>query len=213
MNARTDAGYSLVELLVVLALIGFIAVAIAGGVRFGSRAWEKSGADVDTIERMNGAQNLLRALLQRIIPRDIDPNAPGDESLFAGARDTLAFTAASPSAFNANGLARFELSVTRAGNVQSLELSWQSANAAPTHQILVTGARDIAFSYAVKDKSGGLSWTDSWSGQSGAPALVMIRATYPDGAGRRWPELIVRPRISRDATCVYDPVSFSCRHG
>ncbi|MCE9521370.1 MAG: prepilin-type N-terminal cleavage/methylation domain-containing protein [Alphaproteobacteria bacterium] len=214
MKQRKDHGYSLVELLVVLALLGFISIAVAGGVRFGSRAWEKSGANVDLIERMDGAQTLLRTLLQRVVPRELDPNFSIDPNLFAGAPDSLSFTAGAPSAFGSNGNAHFQLRVIRDANLQSLSLSWRSANAtAPAQQQrLIAGARTITFAYATRDQAGRMAWTDTWTGQSGAPALVMIRATFPEGSQMRWPELIVRPRVARDPSCIYDPVAFSCRH-
>lgn len=215
MIARNANGYSLVELLVVLALTGFISIAIAGGVNFGSRAWEKSGANVDMLERMNGAQTLLRNLFQRVLPRDLNPNIAADPDLFSGARDSLSFAAQAPSAFGAAGLARFQLRVIGNGATKALTLSWQSAAgaAARQEQVLISGARDISLAYATRDQNGIVSWGDTWTGLPGAPALVMVRATFPDGVRAKWPELIVRPRISRDPSCVYDPVSFGCRHG
>jgi prepilin-type N-terminal cleavage/methylation domain-containing protein len=215
MMQRPDSGYSLVELLVVLALLGLMSLAMSGGMSFGARAWEKSGADVEALERMSGAQSLLRTLLQRVVPRTIDPNVAADPDLFTGTRDNLSFAAQSPSAFGAAGLARFQLRVLRDGRAQSLVLSWQSSsgNAARQQQILIEDARDIALAYATRDQNGVVSWSETWTAQPGAPALVMVRASFADGKKFKWPDLIVRPRIARDPTCIYDPVSFDCRHG
>jgi general secretion pathway protein J len=215
MSARNDGGYSLVELLVVLALTGLISVAIAGGIGFGSRAWERSGANVEALERMDGAQTLLRNLFQRVLPRDLNPNIAADPDLFSGTRDSLSFAAQTPSAFGAGGLARFQLRVVGVGATRSLILSWQGAagRTSRQEQALIVGARDISLAYATRDQNGIVSWADSWTSLPGAPALVMVRASFPDGVRAQWPDLIVRPRISRDPSCIYDPVSFGCRHG
>lgn len=212
MSMRGEQGYSLLELMIALALLGFIAIAIAGGVRFGARAWEASDAKVDAIERVQGAQNLLRTLLQQAVPRDLDPGIAVDPELFRGTSERLAFTAAAPSAFGAGGLRQFELRVERAQGGKRLVLAWRDQGS-NERQAIVGGARELRFAYGTLDQNGSLGWTDDWSVQSGAPALVMIRAVFPDGSKARWPDLIVRTRIMRDPSCVYDADVFSCRHG
>ncbi len=214
MKRHNESGYSLVELLVVLALFGLIAIAMTGGIRFGARAWEKSGAQVDAIERIEGAQNMLRTLLQRVVPRDLNPENPADPDVFQASRHRMTFTALSPSAIEANGLARFVLEVTEASGKKQLNLSWTgiNGNSGRQSQSLLVDANDISFSFATLDQTGVFVWRDDWIEQSGAPALVIVRAKFPSGSAIQWPELVIRPRISRDPSCVYDPVSFSCRH-
>ncbi|MEQ1867259.1 MAG: prepilin-type N-terminal cleavage/methylation domain-containing protein [Alphaproteobacteria bacterium] len=206
-------GYSLLELVISLALLGFIAVAMNGGVRFGARAWEASEEKVEAAERMQGAQNLLRTLLQRAMPRELDPAFAVDLDLFRGTAGTLSFTASAPSAFGAEGLTRFDLRVEGGPGGQQLLLAWKGANtpAQPNTQTLVAGADAIAIAYAARDGAS-FRWTDNWSDQSGAPQLVMIRATFPPGSGRRWPPLIVRTRITQDPLCVYNADTFGCPH-
>jgi general secretion pathway protein J len=206
-------GYSLLELVIALALLGFIAVAMSGGIRFGARAWEASEAKVEAAERVQGAQNLLRTLLQRAMPRELDPSFAVDLDLFRGTASALSFTATAPSAFGAEGLARFDLRVDGAPGAQQLVLAWQGAHstADAKTQTLVAGADAIAISYAVRDGAG-FRWTESWSDQSGAPQLVMIQAAFPPGSGRRWPPLVVRTRITQDPLCVYNADTFGCPH-
>lgn len=205
-------GYSLLELVIALALLGFIAVAMTGGIRFGARAWEVSEQKVESVERLEGAQNLLRSLLQRAVPRQLDPAFAVDLDLFRGTAEALTFTASAPSAFGAEGLTRFELRVEGDAPAQRLLLSWQGANgAAPAKtQELVAGAERIDIAYAVREQTGGLRWRDSWSDQSGAPVLVMIRALFPKSSNRRWPPLIVRTRITHDPLCLYNADTFGC---
>jgi prepilin-type N-terminal cleavage/methylation domain-containing protein len=207
-------GYSLLELVIALALLGFIAVAMTGGIGFGARAWEASEQQVDSVEQLQGAQNLLRALLQRAVPRELDPAFAVDLDLFRGTATTLTFTANAPSAFGALGLTRFELRIEGEPAAQRLVMSWQGTNdAAPAKaRQLLAGAQRIDISYAARDQSGVFRWSDSWRDQSGAPALVMIRASFPAGTKRRWPPLIVRTRITHDPLCAYDVGTFGCHH-
>lgn len=208
-------GYSLAELLVVLALLGMISVAISSGMRFGARVWEKSGQQVTAMDTVVGAQSLLRTVLQRVIPRDLDPGIPADPALFRGAQDRMSFTANSAAAVDANGIARFELSTIDRAGQKSLLLKWTPVSGPKTvqSQEIVSNASSISFSYAVLDQTGVFVWRRDWEGQSGVPALISVSVRYPGSSTLVWPEFLVRPRVAREPTCIYDPVSFGCRHG
>mgnify|MGYP006214980911 CR=1 FL=1 len=56
-------------------------------------------------------------------------------------------------------------------------------------------------------------WLDSWRGKQPLPKLVRLRIGFPAGDARRWPELIVSPRITDDANCAFDVVAQRCRSG
>lgn len=213
-SSASQQGYSLAELLVVLVLLGMIAVAMAGGMRFGSRLWEKSQSLAEQHDTVSGAQSLLRTVFQRIIPRDLDPGIPNDPDLFRATPSRMSFTAVSPAAVDASEIARFELLVTGEAGRMKLSLVWSplSGKLARHVQTLATDAREIQFWFAKLDQNGNLAWQREWADETGAPALIVIRVSGQPGSAVYWPELIVRPRISREPTCIYDPISFGCRH-
>lgn len=207
-------GYSLLELVVAMALLGFISIAMSGGIQFGARAWEASETKVEAQERLQGAQTLLRTVLQRAMPRELDPSFAVDLDLFRGSAGELAFTASAPSAFGAEGLVRFELRVDGEPGAQRLVLLWQSVNSAAPAQnrVLVAGAASVGLSYGARDQVGGLVWTEDWQGRSGAPAAVAIRVNFPQGSGQFWPPFVARTRITHDPLCVYNADTFGCPH-
>ena len=214
MRARPQAGYSLIELLVVLALIGLMAIAMSGGIHFGARVWERTESDVEGGEIARSGHALLRSLLASVSPRQPDPNRKGEAPAFSGARDRITFLVAAPASLGALGVARVELTARRDGRVASLAISYRAERGPANAQqhIVLTGAREIVFSYA-RISGGALAWSDHWQLPGAVPALIRVRAAFPPGSGVSWPDLIVRPNLDRDAACIFDPVSFGCRHG
>lgn len=202
-----ERGYSLLELLLALALLGFITLAMAGGFRFGTRAWERSEDKVASIERIQGAQRILRTLLQGAVPRDLDPSQAGDPELFRGTGRSLSFVANASSTLGGGGAVRYRLLIEGIGERRNLVLAWRAAGS--ERRLAVLSAREISLAYARRDQTGRLIWAGEWLDQSGAPALVRVRASLEDGV---WPDLIVRLRIMRDPSCLYNPDTFECRH-
>jgi prepilin-type N-terminal cleavage/methylation domain-containing protein len=215
MKRGHDAGYTLAELLVVLALLGVMAVLMAEGLRFGGRVWETASRRTNDIETVSGGQALLRTVLQRIVPRSPDPSSTVDEDLFRGTGTQMSFIALAPAAMEARGLARFELAVKSTLRGQSLVLSWVPLSGVEggEKRVIVTEAFSVTLHYAQREAGGALAWREAWSDPARAPELVRVRVLPLKGKGAAWPELLVRPRISRDPTCLYDPVSFGCRDG
>ncbi len=105
-STRGDDGYTIVELLVVLLLLGFNATAMSAGMQFGTRVWERSESRISASQTDDTAQTALRNLLSSATPRIEDGFVR-----FHGEPNYVAFDAAPPPAFGASGMARMEISL------------------------------------------------------------------------------------------------------
>lgn len=213
MKASSQSGYSLVELLVVLALLGLIAIAVTGGLSFGSRVWERTERQVSSLEASGGGHQVLRALLSGMYPRKSGEAGQVRTVEFEGARDRMTLLTAASAQLGVAGVAKVTLFVERKGDVVDLGLTLEpeAGGLPPRRATLVEGAKAVAFSYA--DTGGGaVNWTDAWQPQERPPALIRIRVTSLPGQ-LAWPEFVVRTRINQPAGCIFDPVSFGCRNG
>jgi prepilin-type N-terminal cleavage/methylation domain-containing protein len=67
-NDPSDAGFTLLELLVAMTLLGLLMTVVFGGLRFGARAWERAETDSSGTDEIRLAQSILRHELELPIP-------------------------------------------------------------------------------------------------------------------------------------------------
>ena len=224
-EAARAAGFTLVELLIALALLGLLSLAIFGELRFGTHAWSAVARVDQEAETIGAVQALLRLKLQTAYPmltRATDLSEAGGERHvdFDGARDALGFVSFLPDRAGPPVTARLTLRAepTPDGDALRLVAAWRPAlgpgndGAAPVGSVLLERIAALRFSYyGVPEGRTAPEWTDSWTQRRDLPQLVSVTVAFPDGDRRRWPELIVAPRIRADVTCVFDPLIKDCR--
>lgn len=89
------AGFTLLELLISLTIVGIILVIIFGSLRIGSRAWEKGEADVEAQQRERVVLELIKRQIASICVRNIKI---GDKEpyLFKGDQRSMEFMSSLP---------------------------------------------------------------------------------------------------------------------
>jgi general secretion pathway protein J len=218
--SHAEAGFTLVELLVALTLVALLVPMVFGGFRFGVRVW--SGAEAVT-ER--GELASVRAVLSDRISMAYPDFLGGDPTSqhvdFTGDHDRLAFLSPTPAAAGGASFSRFTLMLTGTGMAKRLVMNWQpefgSDDAAKAEGLvhdtdLVDAVAKLELSYYGRVAGDeGPAWHDAWQGQLRLPQLVRIRLGFRDDDDRAWPDLLIRPMVTMDATCAFDPVSRSCR--
>ena len=211
---RGEAGFSLVEMLVALVLLGLAALLMAQGFASGRRLWTDQERRVVAGEAVESAQSLVRDRIERLRPvtrmAGLAPYADLD-----GAPDRLEFLSIPPDAERPAPLRRYRLALSDHGDLvlgSAARASTDQAGEPYADQALVKGTQSLDIDYFGPARPGDApGWQRDWTRRASPPQLVRIRVTFPAGDRRTWPELIVAPAASLDTLCAVDPATGGCR--
>ncbi len=218
MTTPAEQGFTLVELLVALAVLGLAAAMLGGGINmaalFAARTERRNGA----LDELAATQSLIRYRIGRSLPiRRLDTSDPIVDA--TGDPESFTFYAGPPPARGADNPYRYHIFRSATGDLMMLETSALDSRlasnprsmAGATATRLLGGARRLSFAYFGEDKvNGGRRWQANWAGHAELPELVRLRIEFAPDDARRWPELIVRPRATLSRSCTPDPLTLRC---
>jgi general secretion pathway protein J len=200
-----SSGYTLVEMLVALTLLGFIMVLLGGSFQFGARTWEITSREIDRGSEVEAAQGFLRRQLAQILPLSFHAAAAEKQPVFAGGSDHLRFSAPLSLPSAAAGLHIFALGRSDTGSTGDLTLQWQvyRPDWSPPQdallgepQTLLTGITDLRLAYYGRvDALADPMWQSEWKGK-GLPTLIRIDVAFPESDRRSWPSFLVALKSS-----------------
>ena len=206
---RTEAsgGFTLVEVLVALTLLGLISVALVTGLRFGARAWERGDTRLTAVHEVAA----VRAFLARSLAQGL-PGEGARQRLHAGwdgAPARLAFTTPGPHALDPAGAVRLTLAAEPGPDGRRLVVSWGADRPRPRTgaavpetrgpgRILLRGLSRVRFRYYGADGDAPPRWRDTWSADR-TPWLVAIEIAFAAADRPPWPTLVVAPRTATPA--------------
>ncbi|WP_315722114.1 MULTISPECIES: prepilin-type N-terminal cleavage/methylation domain-containing protein [unclassified Bradyrhizobium] len=210
-----DAGFTLVEVLVALALFSLLAVLLFDSVKFGVQAWRSGSARAESFQRELVAQDVLRRLIGNLYPMMLGEGAAQRRIDVDGQAESLEFLSDAPAVSGGAGRFRFKLFADRRRDGGDLVLQSRPELAVKPdteRTLLVSDIDRIELSYAAR-ATGDASpaWSTSWKDQSEAPGLIRLRVLMRPGDARHWPELVIAPRVQADVACVYDALTMRCR--
>ena len=205
---RRAGGFTLVELLVALIVLGFISVLMLGGLRFGARAWEAGGARIERVADVQVAQRFLRRQIAAARPLASRQDGHATAIGFEGDGEEMRLIAPLPAYLALGGLYRISLFVDEHDGRDRLMLTWQLHQsekdddirpAEGQESVLIDDVLDVEFEYfALGPEDGDGEWLDQWVAEDGLPALVRVRVKFDEDDARRWPELVIKMMVDAD---------------
>jgi general secretion pathway protein J len=190
-----QAGFTLLEILVALAVLGFLMLGLSQGLRFGLSAWDSQARLLGRSGELDIADRALRRIVTQIVPTD-DVQLPGLRGTAQGfeAVTELPAAAALPTRQAVVGLG-----VDRSGR---LVLRWTpylharrlGPPPAPQESELLRNLAHVEIAYWSSEAGGG--WLPAWT-RVEPPDLVRIRLVFARGDTRRWPDIVAAPMRER----------------
>ncbi|MDH2352284.1 prepilin-type N-terminal cleavage/methylation domain-containing protein [Bradyrhizobium sp. SSUT112] len=200
-----DAGLTLVELLVVLALTGMLGALVASGLHTASGSLQRMLLRNGENEELLTISRQMRQLLSRISSEKLGSWSNG-VTRFEGSRDQIRFFAPLAPRFGAQDVVSYAVEFTEDGK---LRIVWQLDRESPSArktvpparvEEILEGATDGAFAYFGPTDGQQAQWTDSWRAQERLPQLVRLRF---DWRGQT-EELIVAPMLTAGPCSIPD---------
>ncbi|MGI4938980.1 MAG: PulJ/GspJ family protein [Janthinobacterium lividum] len=194
-----NAGFTLLETLVSLVVIGLILSGLAQGFRFGTAAWNAQsrllagGGDLDSVDRG------LRRLVERMDPAGDEKHPP-----LLGGPASMTFAASLPEAAAAPVTRRAAMRLALEGD--RLMLTWTPApHATPLTPVrtseteVLRGVARLELGYYGQTGQAPPAWRSAWTGVR-LPDLVRLHIVFPAGDPRHWADIVEAPRQSTPAT-------------
>ena len=187
------AGFTLLEIVVALAIFGFLLLGLSQTVRFGLTAWRQevrlseSKSDLEVVDRS------LRSIVENFAPGD-----DSGQSVIQGTMDSI--TGISRLRVPGAGMAIVPVEAGLAVSGSRLVLRWRryyhgvSFKAVPAvnETELIGGVSRLRIEYFQPPGS----WLARWH-EPDLPLLVRFRIVFAGEHPPRWPDIVVAPRLSR----------------
>jgi general secretion pathway protein J len=207
---RSEHGYSLIEALAALVLLGSTFVLLVSGIGTSRRAWERLDTQSNAVATIAAVQMLLRDRLERTFPQTrFDASAPYVD--FHGEADDVKFLSSATGVEGRQALKRYEIGLSTDGALTLASVSdlVPPEKAHPSQQVLLRDVDSMSLSYFGPRIDNTIGWAPRWQSRSTLPALVRLQIRFRDG--HYWPDLIVHPAATVDSLCVLDAASGRCR--
>lgn len=213
-------GFTLVELVLAMALLGVMLLLLYSGLSFALRGWDAAGASGQATADRRLGENFLRREVMELFPmRWKDPMVY--KIAFSGEPQRMRFVSSRAPGLAQGGLSLVGVAVegdprthTR-GLVMRRAMPDDEANdfspldRAGEPSVLVANVSSVSFSYfGAQSDFATPRWEDSWDYQR-LPLLVRLRMKAADGSPL--PEIVVRVVLGEEAGCLENAFQRACR--
>ena len=217
---RRQAGFTLIELVVAMALLGTMMLLLYSGLTFGLRGWDVADASGRRTADRRIAENFLRREIAETFPMRFK-DAMVLKLAFEGKEHSLRFASARPAGISAAGLSLVGLALetddvkrTRSLVMRRAMPDDEAKDFAPLDRgertVLFEGLEGVQFEYfGAESDFADPEWTQEWEHAGRIPQLIRLRMRGADGT--EFPEMVVKLVLSEEAGCLENAFQRVCR--
>ncbi len=200
-HVRRARGFTLLEVVIALALLTLLVSVVYGGFSTAVRAYESAGERGDASARMRIISDYLRRSVGSAFPLAIASDSDW-ELVFEGTRERVRYVADLPTWVGIGGLHDVVIEVRREGAGDALLMrrrplavdSRGDLTGDYEDHVLLDEVSALSLRYyGSTDPRSAPAWYDEWSMGRSMPMLVELRVT--GAGGESWPPVLVHPRV------------------
>lgn len=199
-----ERGFTLLEALVAMILLGLMMAVMTGSIRFAGQSRDAAAARIDSLDNMRIAQDFLRQTLTQAHPKRW-AKVIGRPFVFRGERDEMFMAAPLTARVGVGGLFLLKFSLVEEGRDKGKKLVMARVFPEPDMQempdfssaestVLAEDLAEIEFGYLARDDDNtDPTWVEDWHEPARMPEAVRVRVK--PRVGPAWPELVVPLRV------------------
>jgi general secretion pathway protein J len=219
VRARTQSGFTLIELVVAMVILGAMLLLLYSGLAFALRSWDAGDANGRRTADRRIGENFLRRELGEMFPmRWKDPGTL--KFAFEGEGEHLRFVSSRPAGISMGGLSLVSLQVEE-GEAKARNLVMRRVMADPDtndfgpleraeRSTLIADVGSVTFAYfGAETDFAEPKWESSWTYAGRIPQMVRVRMKASDGAPL--PDVTVKLMVGEEAGCLEGAFQRQCR--
>lgn len=199
---RPARGFTLLELLIGMTLVGFILTLLFAGLNLGTRSWDAGERRMVTSSRQAVVVDFIRHALEQAYPLRwrVDDE---DQLAFAGEAESLRFVGSVAMHEGAAGNHLIALGLADGEGGRDLVMRWQVPDPrtpgfdpveAAEPKVLIKAVKGMTLAYfGAQSDTEEPAWHDQWLDQKSPPELIRLQLTLENG--ETWPDIVAAPQI------------------
>jgi general secretion pathway protein J len=220
---KRAAGFTLMEMIVGLVLLGLMSLALFSAMRMGVQSWERAETKSQRVVDLRIVEGVLRREIGKAYPLRVGL-ANENKIAFEGDSRGLRFLSALPAHFTTGGLSWISLETVNSSDPENRDtrnlvlrytvLDGPSQDFSPLDKatdqtVLLRDLESVEFDfYGQESETAEPTWRRDWSASARLPSLVKLNLTFRSGSGPR--VLYIPIRLGEEAGCFHTSFQRQC---